>query len=73
MFIHFFDLYDMIYFGDFQKFDEFLKERFGERCPERLYGRGLNKGEAVISIAYCPEMNYFGGKESVQIVMQNYC
>ena len=67
------NLYDMIYFGDFQKFDEFLKERFGERCPERLYGRGLNKGEAVISIAYCPEMNYFGGKESVQIVMQNYC
>ena len=59
------NLYDMIYFGDFQKFDEFLKERFGERCPERLYGRGLNKGEAVISIAYCPEMNYFGGKESV--------
>lgn len=67
------NMYDMIYFGDFQKFDAFLSERFGEACPERLYGRGLNRGEAVISIAYCPEMNYFGGRESVQIVMQNYC
>lgn len=67
------NVYDMIYFGDFSKFDAFLAERFGEHVPERLYQRGLNKGEAVISMAYTPEMNYFAGRENVQIIMQNYC
>lgn len=67
------NVYDMIYFGDFQKLDTFLKERYGEQITEKLYGRGLNKGEAVISMAYYPEMNYYGGRESVQIIMQHYC
>lgn len=67
------NVYDMIYFGDFSKFDAFLTERFGEEMTKRLYMRGLNKGEAVISMAYTSEMNYFAGRESVQIIMQNYC
>lgn len=67
------NVFDMIYFGDFGKFDYFLKERYGENVLERLYQRGLNQGEAVISMAYYPEMNYYGGRESVQIIMQHYC
>ena len=67
------NVFDMIYFGDFAKLDNFLRERYGANIQERLYQRGLNKGEAVISMAYYPEMNYYGGRESVQIIMQHYC
>ena len=67
------NIYDMIYFGDFGKLNHFLKEKYGENVAGNLYARGLEKGEAVISMAYYPEMNYFAGKESVQIIMQHYC
>lgn len=67
------NLFDMIYFGDFEKLDTFLKERCGEETVERLYGRGVNRGEAVISMAYYPEINRYGARESIQIVMQYYC
>lgn len=67
------NLFDMIYFGDFEKLDAFLKERCGEETVERLYGRGVNRGEAVISMAYYPEINRYGARESIQIVMQYYC
>lgn len=65
--------YEMIYFGDLERFDQFLLERFGREVIERLYGRGVGEGNVTISMAYYPDMNYFAGRESVQIVMQDYC
>lgn len=65
--------YDMIYFGDIDKLNEFLAERYGERIVEILYSGRLKKKEAVISMAYYPDINYFAGKENIQIVMQYYC
>ncbi len=65
--------YDMIYFGDLEQFGAFLLERFGESTVGRLYGEGLREKEAAIGIAYYPDINSFGGRETVQIVMQNYC
>lgn len=65
--------YDMIYFGDLERLDTFLLQRFGGSVTKELYGGGLNIGEASISIAYYPEMNSFAGRESIQIVMQYYC
>lgn len=65
--------YDMIYFGDLKKLDAFLEERFGREVREELYGRGLYEKEARISMAYYPDINYYAGKESIQIVMQHYC
>ena len=53
--------------------DQFLLERFGREVIERLYGRGVGEGNVTISMAYYPDMNYFAGRESVQIVMQDYC
>lgn len=72
----------MIYFGDLERFDSFLAERFGEQAAEGLYSdsgaygssrRNPVKEEMVISIAYYPEINSFAGRESIQIVMQHYC
>lgn len=65
--------YDMIYFGDLKKLDAFLEEKYGTAIREELYGRGLYNKEVLISMAYYPDINYYAGRESVQIVMQHYC
>ncbi len=65
--------YDMIYFGDLEKFDMFLNERFGKTIVGRLYADGVRAGEMTISMAYYPDLNFYGGRESVQMIMQYYC
>ena len=65
--------YEMIYFGDLEQFDSFLSGHFGNSVLDGLYGRGLLEGQAVITMAYCPEINSFAGRENIQIVMQHYC
>ena len=65
--------YDMIYFGDLAKWHDFLLEKAGYELKERLYKGRLQMGEMTISMAYYPDINYFAGRESVQIVMQHYC
>lgn len=64
--------YEMIYFGDLDQFDLFLREKFGVQLAEGLYTGRLSAGEAVISIAYYPDINSYAGRESIQIVMQHY-
>ena len=66
-------LYEMIYFGDLEAFDAFLQDRCGEDTVKRLYEGGLREKEAVIGMAYYPDLNYYAGRETIQIVMQNYC
>lgn len=65
--------YEMIYFGDLERFDAFLNERFGKDRMAGLYGAGLREGDVTISMAYYPDLNTYAGRESVQIVMQDYC
>ena len=65
--------YDMIYFGDLQKLNEFLVNKYGKETVDRLYQGRLKQGEAVITMAYYPDINYFAGRERIQIVMQHYC
>lgn len=62
--------YDMMYFGDLEAFHTFLKKKEGEYMVNRLYC-----GERVdipITITYYPDINQYGGKENLQIVMQHY-
>lgn len=65
--------YEMIYFGDGERLDGFLTERYGEKAVAELYGRGVTEGTILISIAYYPDINCFGGRETIQIIMQDYC
>ncbi len=65
--------YDMIYFGDLEKWNDFLSQKAGEAVKDSLYAGKLSVGELCISMAYYPDINYFAGRESVQIVMQHYC
>lgn len=62
--------YDMMYFGDLEAFHSFLIKKAGEYMANRLYS-----GEQVdipISVIYYPDINRYGGKESIQIVMRGY-
>lgn len=65
--------YDMIYFGDIKKLNDFLSERFGQEKTQMLYQRRVSLGQLVISMAYYPDINSFAGRESIQMVMQYYC
>ena len=67
------NIYDMIYFGDLSKWHDFLREKAGDELKDALYQRKLARNELVISMAYYPDLNYFAGRENVQIVMQYYC
>lgn len=63
-------LFEMIYFGDLPKWHAFLEETFGKRELESLYREGSRK--IVIQMVYYPDINVYQGKESLQIVMQDY-
>ncbi|MCM1154452.1 MAG: single-stranded-DNA-specific exonuclease RecJ [Roseburia sp.] len=63
--------YEMIYFGDLEKWHVFLEETFGKSEKDRLYREGSSK--IVISMLYYPDINVYQGRESLQIVMQSYC
>ena len=63
----------MIYFGDGEKLDAFLIGRYGEETVKKLYEKGIAQGTVTISMAYYPDINYFGGRETIQIIMQDYC
>ena len=65
--------YDMIYFGDLNQLNDFLTEKCGKVTADSLYEGRLKQGEAVISMAYYPDINSYAGRETVQIVMQYYC
>ncbi len=62
--------YEMIYFGDLEKFHDFLMQRVEGETFSRL-----QRGQAVdipIHITYYPSLNTYAGKETIQIVMQNF-
>ncbi len=62
--------YDMIYFGDLENWHHFLQESFGKEEFEKLYHEG--SVEISIQIIYYPDVNVYQGRESLQIVMQDY-
>ena len=64
------NLFEMIYFGDLPEWHAFLEEAFGKKEREKLYHEGSR--EIVIQMAYYPDINVYQGKESLQIVMQDY-
>ena len=63
--------YEMIYFGDLEKWNAFLEETFGQKEREKLYREGSNA--IVIQMIYYPDINVYKGRESLQIVMHDYC
>lgn len=63
--------YDMIYFGNLDKWHDFLEEHFGQEERDRLYQAGSDVIQ--ISVIYYPDLNVYLGRESLQMVMKDYC
>lgn len=66
--------YEIVYFGNLDKFHDFLEEKFGTGAAERLYqnqSADAQKGYAL-SITYQLGLNSYMGRTQVQIVMQNF-
>jgi single-stranded-DNA-specific exonuclease len=64
--------YEMMFFGDMEKWHGFLSERYGRAVVDDLYD-GTLRDEVKINIAYYPDINSFMGRESLQIIMNDYC
>lgn len=62
--------FDMMYFGNLESWHEFLVREFGQEAHDRLYGAG-NAG-ICIHVVYYPDINVYQGRESLQMVMQDY-
>ena len=60
---------ELVYFGDLEVFHRFLEEKFGEDAICLLYGTG---GRYPVHIVYQLGVNRFRGKESPQLIMQNF-
>lgn len=63
--------FDLIYFGDLERWHAFLDETFGVESREALY-RGETQ-EIRLHILYYPSLNQYQGREEIQMVMQDYC
>ncbi len=64
--------YEMVYFGDMEKWHDFLISRYGNDICERMYNKGDCK-EIKVNVAYYPDINSWQGRESLQIVMTDFC
>lgn len=62
--------YNMMYFGDLERWHAFLTAHFGQEETDRLYTGG--NSAIVISVIYYPDINVYRGVESLQMVMQDY-
>lgn len=62
---------DAMYFGNIEKFNTFLVEKYGESELSRMYeGR---ENQIRLSITYYPAINEYNGNRSIQVVIKNYC
>lgn len=64
--------YTVVYFGDGEKMDEYLAERYGREQVEQIYHGRLARGQVTISMVYYPDWNVYQGKKNVELMMQYY-
>ena len=60
----------LVYFGDLEKFGNFLTEKYGQGSESALYAQ---KGSFKVSVTYQLSLNTYRGNVQLQFIMQNYC
>lgn len=63
--------FEMMYFGNMEKWHDFLRETFGQEEYGRLYRGGDSK--IRIHAIYYPDLDVYQGRERLQMIMQDYC
>jgi len=61
---------EALYFGDVEGFMKEANERYGEDEVQKMFQN--RDSNMKISITYYPGINEFGGRKSLQVVIQNY-
>lgn len=62
---------DALYFGNIEKFLAFVDSEFGEEECRKMF---LGKQNSVdLAFTYYPTVNDYMGRQSIQIIIQNYC
>ena len=61
--------YDLVYFGNLDRFHAFLDEKFGEGTSEKLY---IRECDLPCSITYRIGINNYRGKKELQILLENF-
>ena len=61
---------DAMYFGDVEKFNTYITEKFGTAEVEKMYQNRENT--ISISATYYPQVNVFRNVRNMQIVIQNF-
>ncbi|WP_029230745.1 single-stranded-DNA-specific exonuclease RecJ [Butyrivibrio sp. VCB2006] len=64
-------MYDMMYFGDMDRWHEYLSEKYGQAAIDDLYS-GNTDGTMKVNVAYYPDINSYQGRESLQYVMSDF-
>ncbi|PXV88304.1 exonuclease RecJ [Lachnotalea glycerini] len=62
---------DALYFGNIDKFQEFLSGKYGEEELKAMYAGRENKIQ--LSITYYPTINEYNGCRTLQVIIKNYC
>lgn len=62
--------YQLIYFGDIAKFENYVIEKYGAEAMQQLWD---GNGDVVLSVAYQIGINSYNGRKELQLIMQNYC
>lgn len=62
--------FQLVFFGDLDKFGAFLDEKYGSGSEEALYA---GQTQYSISVVYQLGINTYKGKTELQFVMQSYC
>lgn len=60
-----------VYFGQTDDFLDFLRNKYGEQALRQTM-EGRDSGMTA-SFLYYPEVNVYNGRESIQIIVKNYC
>ncbi len=62
--------YEMIYFGDIEALNHYMRQKFGDQSVDELYYG--NAKRIQMSVVYYPDINEFRGNVSVQMVLKYY-
>ena len=62
---------EAVFFGDIPAFLDFVRNEYGSFETERMMEGLPNKVD--LALAYYPEVNEYGGRRSLQIVVSHYC
>ncbi len=60
-----------IYCGQAEQFLEFLRQKYGDQAVEQALAGKISG--MLVSLAYYPEINVYNGRESIQVIVKNYC